>query len=522
MTLATDGTALYAETDYGDALYRWNGASWDACTVPTAYSEAPLVDGDTLYVADFSESVFTSTDGGLTWTTVNVGAGVDTFLPSAYREGDLLGVNQFSGMLRRSTDGGATWTDLGPPPEGSEGFVEHDGVLYARVYEDGVWASTDDGATWTDTSTGLPDGWGRWTMDLAVTASGDLLASTLRAGTYRYDGTAWSESQAGMTGGTPVGAAMQGGRLLVTFTTDNVWSYDPATAAWTALPSPHSGQAQLGRLAANEDTIVVSSAYEGLYRSTDGGSTWSSANSGLPRYIGDAGSQPLDATALAILGDSVFDAHPQDYEGSHEGTMTPTGGGVSVSTNAGRSWEWQTDGLPVVGSDNTGDPLFPSMTAVGAWTHLALVGSVGNGVFWSDDGGTTWSGSRGLGGTTMVTALASVGGAYFAGTEDQNYWTSDTGNGLWRSDDDGATWSRAETGLPSHPQVTALASAGHTLFALVTSPSEGIWRLDADTAAWSLVAEPPAGVTLQAPMVVTDDGFFVGSATSGMLELRPE
>ncbi|MFN7146257.1 MAG: hypothetical protein ACK4YP_20965, partial [Myxococcota bacterium] len=520
MELATDGTVLYSETSYGERIFRWNGAGWDEVNTPVEYSSPLVVSGDSLYTGDFAENVYASHDGGETWTRTSDRDGVDTLVQSALLEGDLLGWNVYTGMLRRSDDGGYTWTDV-PVPSGAENVVQHDGLLYVSMYMGGVHVSENDGADWDNVSAGLPSGFGAWVQDLAVTGSGEILGSTYQSGPYRYDGTRWNPSTDGMIGGTAYDATLHDGRLLTVYGNDEVWSYDAGADEWIALESPAAGAALLGRIRSNGDTLLASSGYYGLYRSVDDGSTWTDGNNGFPTTIGSAGVEALTVWDVSFWGDTVVAAHTIAYEGSvgHGAEQTPTGGGVSVSTNAGGSWRWDPTGLPTVDYDDAGQPVYPSSTAVHASAEAFLLGTVGYGVYRSVDEGESWEAATGITGDTLITAFARAGDARFAGGYDVTAPAADGGNGLWRSEDDGATWVPDVTGLPERPLVADLASTGTTVFALVTAPTAGIWRRDAD--AWTLVVAPTDDVILQAPLVLDGEQFYVATTGEGILRLVP-
>lgn len=120
----------------------------------------------------------------------------------------------------------------------------------------------------------------------------------------------------------------------------------------------------------------------GVWRSGDGGQSWSSASNGLPMMGGTGG--PLDVLALAtapgqpgVLYVALIDPTVEDAPGR-----------LFKSTDGGANWTAAEDGLAgqVVRTLRV-DPLQPSRVYAGVSGNELSPG----GVFLSNDGGTTWN-----------------------------------------------------------------------------------------------------------------------------------
>ncbi|MCB9763970.1 MAG: hypothetical protein H6739_29640 [Alphaproteobacteria bacterium] len=508
--LASDGESIYAVGT--DGVAAWTGGDWDARTAPFPFPSGMIVDGETLYLGQsWVDDLYVSEDGGRTWSVRNADAAATFYQSALSDQGWLLGMNT-QGDVRRSTDGGRTFIDLGPAPTGAEALFVHEGDLYARVRQDGVWVSHDDGQSWSVINDGLPEGYARWIYDMIATDSGALLIGTQSSGAWRSDdGETWGASSQGMGGGTPGGLSFHDGVLVGAFGLDQLWSYE-AEVGWTQF-GDRMANAQINRVLSDGDAIVISTSYDGAWTSADG-SAWTRAT-GLPEFNGTAGPQVIPASGLAAGGEAMFMALPLEIEGSSYGggPQIPVGGGVARSLDGGQSWTWMTAGMTASGVNDWGDRYYPSATAVGAWADVQLLGTSTNGVLRSADGGQSWLATVGLPSYATVTGLTRAQGVLYASVTD---YASD-GSGVWRSTDGGASWEMSSEGLGG--TIAGLTAADGVVFALVTDDAAGVYRFDGET--WEVLAEAPSGMTLTGPLVVEGEGMFVGTYAQGVLQVAP-
>jgi photosystem II stability/assembly factor-like uncharacterized protein len=202
----------------------------------------------------------------------------------------------------------------------------------------------------------------------------------------------------------------------------NTWS-----AVNTGLPS------DFGVYALAIDPVDPSTVYAGTYgygigvysggvfKSIDGGATWSEVDSG-----------PLANLSIITLA-----IDPITSSTIYAGTW---GGGAFVSVDGGNSWSAINAGLrDLIVSALAIDPQTPS---------TLYAGTVSGGVFKSIDGGNTWSAVNvGLPTNYQVLALAIdpvTPSTLYAGLDG-----SARGGGVFKSLDGGNTWSEADTGLPT-------------------------------------------------------------------------
>ena len=272
------------------------------------------------------------------------------------------------------------------------------------------------------------------------------------------------------------------------------------TAATAALTAPGAGQApeappelanlqwrnigpafMIGRVAdvegvpGNPAIVYVGSASGGVWKTTNGGTTWTPVFDEQPvQSIGDLALEPGNPDVI--------------YVGTGEGNARNSvsfGDGVHKSTDGGKSWRH-------LGLEKTRyitrvlvSPRDPQTVFVGAQGTI-FGPSQERGVFVSRDGGDTWSKTlylddrHGVADLDLNPQNPNIVYAtmwYF----DRKPWTHTTGSeqgGVYRSTDGGRTWGKLEKGLPklmgriavkvapSNPQVVYVLAESHegTLF----------------------------------------------------------
>ncbi len=205
-----------------------------------------------------------------------------------------------SGGLRRTTDYGATWSTVLPDfsidGESISVYPSNSDTVYAGNFPDGVLhLSTDRGATWS--MKGVSS---NRLCALAVKPDDPLL---LCAGTgggtisrTTDGGVSWSIVKPGTAGGNfqevPFIAFHPLNPLLAYATTYgavestlDVWKSTDAGATWTRTALREFGTWALA-LDPTDENVVYAGSFSGIlstvYRSTDGGGSWTSLSTGLP------------------------------------------------------------------------------------------------------------------------------------------------------------------------------------------------------------------------------------------------
>lgn len=146
--------------------------------------------------------------------------------------------------------------------------------------------------------------------------------------------------------------------------------------------------------------IFAASLYGGIYKSTDYGASWKSANIGILNKR---------TTRLTWIDDTLVAA--------------TDGGGVNISTDWGESWTQRNSGLG-----------FTYLSAVHYNNGRLFAISYGGGLYYSDNNGFNWKQATGISDKYTI-KLASDANTLYLGTYTE---------GLFVSKDNGTTWMRRQ------------------------------------------------------------------------------
>jgi hypothetical protein len=119
-------------------------------------------------------------------------------------------------------------------------------------------------------------------------------------------------------------------------------------AQWVQTNGPYGGF--VSSFAISGNNIFAGTYYDGIFLSTDNGSSWNGVNNGLTN---------LAVTSLAISGNNIF-----------AGTGSRWGGGIFLSTDNGSSWNAVNNGLTdlyVLSLAISGNNIFAGTSSSGVW-----------------------------------------------------------------------------------------------------------------------------------------------------------
>lgn len=279
----------------GVAVADWSSVSSNKPTFLAPTSSA------TVYAAD-SSSIYGSSDGGKTWSTLGTPTGAP-YTALAY-----LGSNLWVGTDKTGTSyssNGTNWTlannkqvlvFTGTAKRISGLSSPSAGTLLA-ANSSGIYRSTDNGSTWDETPTGLP------MVGIApflVKGPANAIASNSSAsvaatddGIYRSTdgGSTWSK--AGLSGTVSTVFAVPGSSTFLAILGSSAYRSTDNGANWSAL-SGLSGGTPTAFAAHPTDgkTLYVGTNAGAVLQSSDGGATWT--------VISDATLANLKIQALAV------------------------------------------------------------------------------------------------------------------------------------------------------------------------------------------------------------------------------
>ncbi len=515
LAIAQTDSVILAGMDNGAFVSTDSGSSWRSTTLSGVAVRAIFQMGATTF-AGTDNGVYISNNQGMTWKQSGMASTrMNTFCS--------VGSRIFSGTNGQgifvTADSGGVWQFAGLTGKNIEALGVYGGKILATSLYSGVYASTDTGKTWSLADSGITTS----SVDPLVVAGGVSYLGTDVGVFISYNGgVTWSLASMGWAH-SPVEALACWGDFLIAGTASNgIWYSTDSGSTWTPsnLISGTSVPVQIISLASSGSTLfagasTVGLAYynsriSGVYRSTDGGKTWTA--------------QGLNSSRVwAIASDGKY-----LYQG--------TEGGLFRSADAGVTWVAANDGLtwPLVGAIAISDSgvfvgtrgeyggVYRSTNAANSWTLTGLSGrqvyclaannsillaggpagsAYSGGLFISTDNGGTWGQSINRG--ALGINSAAIG--------DTNLFATDLNNqGIFVSTDRGASWQSQNGG-------SSIAIIGKNIFVGAFYNTIGFLSTD-NGMTWSQTVTPgdiyAMAVSHDTIFAATDHGIF-GSANLG-------
>eukprot|EP00775_Hariotina_reticulata_P011445 gene11445-11591_t len=334
------------------------------------------------------------------------------------------------GALLHSEDAGSSW----------EVLAQHTGVIlvdsssarHIRLQENAVeldsgswegdcifWETLDGGASWSSTNlknTFLGNGWSPAWKTWGFGSGFQGITQTLGSDPTTPNTLLWADSQF-------VYASSNGGRSWTTVTSQRV-----GTSSWRSRGIDNAVPVVIAPSGANRNVVYAGYMDMGLWRSDDGGASWTSLND---RRFSGGWVDGSGGNTLTVLPDP---ARSGVVWASLQGDTDSSQAALVRSSNRGKTWTRLTRGLPPKIKRLQGLSLNPASPRT-ARTLFVIADYV---VYHSLDDGQSWAKVFKCPGSCIFTSV--VRGIVWAGG----------GGGLWRSSSGGtaASWAPVK-GLPT-------------------------------------------------------------------------
>lgn len=393
--------------------------------------------GDVAWNWSMPENAFTDMGwlDNIWWLDLHIGfLGIDPSNPSVLYAG--------SDHLFKTTDGGATWTEVysetvdlenhrfrGRGVEAMEPFAvavdPNDPNRWWVGYDDmGLFRTDDAGESWfriDDKQNSVNLGETDCPASLAVDPSNSSIIYQGRNNGENDQPDNWN-----------IGV---------------IFKSTDGGASWSQLGSGSlgSGRPTLMMMPGGDEstrTIFAAIYGQGLFRSNDSGSTWAASNTGFTTYdqthIWDLARHPSDNTVLYVgIADGSFNDAPSD-------------GGVYKSTDGGASWSRLGGTAPtgqIIDVDVAPDGAVYAACSDVFSTHRQGAGTRQGGIYRSSDDGISWTRVLDAPRADHVDVAAGDGRYVIAGISTKFDVSGPLNAGIYISRDSGATWARESDGL---------------------------------------------------------------------------
>ncbi len=456
-----------------DGIYRSNdnGATWaqinNGIPAPAGPNRISVFNVVTLATAAQlmayveGQGIYSSVDGGANWTAAGNGIPANTFGTAGISKesNSILYFGTDKGPIYRTVDGGANWAIWGGTATNSDTWSAR-GVSIDATAANRYWVHTvrglvrtnDAGATFTFVP--IPEGYVTGAnLDSSlngayVTAHDVYKVSNI----YNPDWTSAVDISAALTGaadGVSVDPSANGA-LIVPVPNRGVYKTVNDGAAWTKLAIPNlvaGTSPTIERSPSNPQILFAgldnrfdTATGGGVYKSVDGGATWTDVSSGL------ATPQARQINSIAM--------------GSAPSVVYLTSeAGIFKSTTGGGSWvpvlSVMDGAIPLGFGAIRVDPTADSVVWAAA-VHVDPDGTVrsSSGIYKSIDAGATWT--QVLSGKRAIAVRPEISGRVVAGI------SRDISEGPFiASKDGGVTWQPFNTGVTTLDASGLVRTRGH-------------------------------------------------------------
>ncbi len=417
--------------------------------------------GTTVYAGTGTNGMYVSNDDGVNWMALNSGM-ENLEISEICADSEYIFAGTFGQGVYRSSDNGQTW--LPPSNYGNvvvDAMIVTDNYVFAGTQSLGVLRSSDHGNSWILLS--YPVGY----ID-AMGVSGNRIFASQYVATYvsTDDGETWNEVSSLTT--KSVRSFFSSGNLVIGGGFNEVYRSTNQGVSFSTIPIAFDfGVVNIFSITKVGLTLFIATSYDGVYKSTDDGLTWTPSNNGMG---------PKDVRALTTTSSLTLIA------GSHYS-------GLYRSVDAALSWNKSMSGF------------FPGASLLTFYsTGTTLFAGTRDGIYRTQNNGLSWNKLTGTNDTInygQIRGITKLNGALYASTFYKFHST------VYKSTDNGVTWGSKATGLPSDLTfVYGLATSGNNIIA---GTDEGLFYSSDEGSSWNATNIPNTDI----PGVVAGGSNFV-------------
>lgn len=475
---------LYASTDGGGS---WTSYTDGVLTLPfgpkdiSAVLRSPDSNLHVLVWKDGRQSLFRSGDDGASWYVADTGISGDvTSLGFDPSNASVLYAGTQAGGFFKTTNGTVSWSAAGAGlPADAVITLEVDPLAPARIYagtaSSGLWKSVDGGASFVRIDNNVVFG---EVCDVAVDPTSSLVVYAADHGTnllYKSvdGGGSWTPLAPafGFAGGGSTLLAIDPTNTQVLYVASfgEVWKSTDGGSTWSSASITTVQVAAVHLDPATPSTVYAATHGDGVLKSTDGGATWNEASGGLhARLFPHSGAHTLhfDATTPGLVYTGALTGGWRSLDnGATWSRMNAPWPQFMMATRAsepGVVWAknndvWKSADSGVTWADasggylccfNDGDMVLHPSDPQTVYVAAVGSGSIADGVYKTTDGGATWNlAVNGLGNTLIHALAIDPADGDVLYAGVPDY--AGPGNGIYKTTDGGANWFQLGGGLPS-------------------------------------------------------------------------
>jgi len=453
-SFAGNGNYLVCQPNTSEGLFRSsnNGDSWMAANngLPSnSISKYLVYNNFTFYNIISGSGLYKSTDNGENWIAVNQSIGIDYL---GFLGNNLIGHGN-SGMIL-STDGGYNWTVInnGLPQSYSSyrAIASNSTTVFIGVDSNntgiGIYKTSDNGQNWVTSNNGLTN-----PNIYSIYTNNNIIYTGTATGIFKSadNGISWNAVNNGLLL-TRCGAISSSGNNIIAgfgseYLQGGFYFSSNNGNSWVANNEGINSQFVID-LNAKSGTLFAAINGSGIWKSNDNGNSWLKVNNGLP-FTDTSIIRFIDYRSLGNDGQNIFCIIRQPLNSIYK------------STNDGSNWTYASSGITssvnCIGANNnlvyagTSQGLYVSTNSGSNWSSLGLNRSIngidfsssviyacGNGVFQSTNNGVSWD-----------TISGNITGGREIKVFGQNLYVVQYGNGVYKRSISGGSWVPINNGI---------------------------------------------------------------------------